>query len=381
MTGGARMTLANKLMNKAEVALGRTRLVSRPLVVDVVLTKACNFACTFCKDYETVGAQRISLQSFEKMASQLMPTASQLSICSGGEPYLHTGLEEILRIARKYNPKLYIWVLSNGSIIREKRMRGILEEGLITEHGFSVDGATAPTVEAIRLNGKFDEIVANIKTVVRLRRALAVKAPAITVRYALMRSNVEELPRAIEMWAEIGVERLDVGYLSLANDMDPNLSLFYNQDLLQKCLDEARKTAERFSHLKVSLPEHIADQQKYLKEPKPCRSPWEFVMVDTNGQILPCYRAFEALRLPSLYEGAQFDEIWNSRDYQLLRATVNNDARPKHYPYCNVCEFRHGWSEERVHLGDHTWTDTLGEKWVAPEVDHKRPLKGTAAKM
>src|SRR5690348_10195912 len=91
----------NKVINRLEVAAHRTRLLSKPVVVDVVLTKACNFACTFCKDYETEGARRISLTNFERMAAQLLPTASRLSICSGGEPYLHTGLEDILRIARK----------------------------------------------------------------------------------------------------------------------------------------------------------------------------------------------------------------------------------------------------------------------------------------
>ena len=218
--------LKNKLINKIETTAGRTRLRSKPVVVDVVLTKACNFACTFCKDYETEGAKRISLTSFERMAAQLLPTASRLSICSGGEPYLHTGLEDILRIARKYNPTLYTWVLSNGSILRESRMRPIVEEGLITEHGFSVDGFKAATVESIRVNAKFDSVIDNIKMVLRLRGKMQTKTPSITIRYALMRSNIEELADAVKMWGDLGIERIDTGYLSLANGMDRNLSLF-----------------------------------------------------------------------------------------------------------------------------------------------------------
>src|SRR5262245_41632354 len=74
--------LLNKIVSKIECGAQRPYLHSRPVVVDVVLTKACNFACTFCKDYETEGAQRISLENFERLAAQLLPTASQLSICS-----------------------------------------------------------------------------------------------------------------------------------------------------------------------------------------------------------------------------------------------------------------------------------------------------------
>src|SRR2546422_10959729 len=130
---------------------------SLPQNVDIVLTKACNLACTFCKDYETLGAKRVSLENFEKVARQLFPTARWLSICSGGEPYLHKGLEDLLRIARRY--KLEAWVLSNGMLLKEDRVRTIVREGLITLHGFSVDGFDAPTVEAIRVGANLPTIL------------------------------------------------------------------------------------------------------------------------------------------------------------------------------------------------------------------------------
>jgi len=45
-----------------------------------------------------------------------------------------------------------------------------------------------------------------------------------------------------------------------------------------------------------------------------------------------------------------------------------------------MCEMRYGWSEERAHLGDETWKDALGNEWLSREVDHKRPLRGKAAR-
>ena len=377
------MSLAsrNKLINRLEVRLGRPRMFSKPVGVDVVLTKACNFACTFCKDYETEGAKRISVENFERMARQLMPTASRLNFCSGGEPYLHTGLEELLRIARRYNPDLYTWVLSNGSILRENRLRTILEEDLITEHGFSVDGVRAATVESIRINAKFDVIMKNIKMLLDLRRDLGKKRPSVTIRYALMRSNIEELADAVEMWGELGVERIDGGYVSLANGMDRDLSLFYHQDLARACFEKARNVASRYKHLTIRLPALVSDEKHLVDNPDKCRFPWRFVMVDTNGQILPCYQAFEALRFESIYDAdVSFDEIWNSTKYQQLRSTVNNDSVPKFFPYCAQCETRYGSSREDPHLGDESWAKALGEEWLPDGVHHKRPLKGTAAR-
>ena len=74
----------NTGLNEVEFRLQSTVVRSLPQNVDIVLTKACNLACTFCVDYETPGAKRISLENFERVARQLFPTARLVSICSGG---------------------------------------------------------------------------------------------------------------------------------------------------------------------------------------------------------------------------------------------------------------------------------------------------------
>lgn len=370
----------NQLLNRAETSLGRTHLRSRPVDVDIVLSKACNLACTFCKDYETIGAKRISVRNVERIAAQIFPTARRLNICSGGEPYLHTGLENVLRIARRYG--LFTWVLSNGTILDERRLRAIVREGLIDEQGFSVDGYEAATVEAIRVNARLVTIRANIDMLLRLRHEEGRRLPRIVIRYALMRSNIEELPAAVRHWGEKGIDRIDCGYLSLANAMERDESLFFHQERFDRVAAEARRVAAEYPGLVLNLPPAIRDNAAKRANPDRCRAPWEFVMLDTNGHVLPCYRAFEALRFDKVYDddGVSFDEVWNSERYQALRQTVNNDQVEKFYPYCDGCENRCGWGDEAVHLGDQTWIETLGDKWLAGDVDHRRPVRGRARK-
>lgn len=368
--------LGNKLLNHVEERMQRTKLISSPVVVDVVLTKACNFACSFCKDYETPAtSKRISIDNFQRLAKQVFPTASRLDICSGGEPYLHTGLTEILRIAKQYD--LYTWVLSNGSVMKPKIVEAMISEQLISGHGFSVDGYRAQTVEAIRKNASLPVILDNIRMVLRMRESLKKKTPSITIRYALMRSNIEELADAVRQWGDMGVDHLECGYLSLANDMDPDESLYFHQDLMKRCVEDAQRVAERFPNLKLTVPAFVDDEKKRL-QPDNCNSPWKFVMVDTNGQIMPCYRSFEALRFPSVYDPAEpsFRTTWNSSDYQQLRRTVNNDSTEKFYPYCGQCENRCGWGSKDVHLGDEHWLQQLGKQWVDLNINHKRPERG-----
>jgi radical SAM protein with 4Fe4S-binding SPASM domain len=364
----------NKLVSSVETRFQLPVVRSLPQEVDVVLTKACNLACTFCKDYETEGARRVSVANFEKAARQLFPTARWVSFCSGGEPYLHKGLEELLRIARRY--RVTTWVLSNGMLLTEDRLRPIVREGLISLHGFSVDGARPATVERLRVGARFDVIVENVRTLLRVRRQEGRAEPGVVIRYALLRSNVEELPEAVRLWGEMGVSAVTCNFLSLCNGIDRQESLYFHQDLMTRVFAEARRAAERYPGLKLTLPRTVREQLPLRRQPQQCLAPWRFVKIDTNGKVLPCHRAYEALSMGEVYgdEGESFQDVWNSPGYQALRRTVNDDGVEKHYGYCSRCELRYGWGDVSAHLGDETWLAALAER--APEkalaIDHRR---------
>ncbi len=363
----------NQLLNRMERSLARPRLLSRPVDVDVVLTKACNLSCLFCKDYQTDGDKKIALEDFERMAAQLLPTACRLNICSGGEPYLHRGLVDILRIARRYGVET--WLLSNGMVMDEKRVRTIIRERLVTHHGFSVDGNRPDTVARIRRHADLNTILDNMRMVLRMREEEGRDWPLLTVRYALMRSNIEELPEAVRRWGEMGVDFLECDYLSLANNIDRKESLFFHQRLMKRIMERARREAEAFPRLHLRLPQSVKKERLRLAKPSACTKPWSFVMIDSDGQVLPCYRAFERLRLPTLYgpDGFDFETVWNGSSYQLLRRTVNDDAVKKFYPYCSQCEARFGWGRLEAHLGDETWMSATAPSAGEETLDHRRP--------
>ena len=353
-----------KGMNRA-ISLIETRgqlsmIHSLPQCVDIVLTKACNLACTFCKTYELPGeAKKISVENFEKIARQLFATARQVSFCSGGEPYLHMNLEDLLRICRRY--KVATWVLSNGMLLKEERIRTIVREELVSRHGFSVDGINASTVEAIRVNARLDLILENIKMLIRIRKEEGKQKPTIVIRYALMRSNVEELPDAVQYWGEMGINYIDCNYLSLCNDIDHKESLYFHQNLMEQVFNEAREVAAHWPRLTLNLPPTICQEQLIQDNPRKCTYPWNFAYIGTNGQVLPCYRSWGVITMGNVYgeNGKLFKEIWNNSQYQALRRTVNNDDIQKHYPYCSKCECRFGMGSLAAHLGDDTWLEDI----------------------
>src|SRR5262249_60704546 len=118
--------------------------------------------------------------------SALCTAAGRRSWRGGAEPYLHKGLEDLLRIAKLY--KLHTWVLSNGMLLKEERLRAIIREGLIDLHGFSCDGFEAKTVEAIRVNAELPVILDKIRMLLRVREEEGRRAPRIVIGDGLLRS-------------------------------------------------------------------------------------------------------------------------------------------------------------------------------------------------
>ena len=346
--------ILNTFINIVESRLSLPVLYSLPQTVDIALTRQCNLACVYCKEYPTRGAKQISVDNFRKAAHMLFPTARQLTICTGGEPYLHRHLEDFLRIARGY--RVQTLVLSNGMLLKEERIKSIVSEELITIHGFSVDGISPATVEGIRRNVKLQRVLENINMLMRVRNIQKKRKPVIVVRYVLMRSTVEELPEAVHYWGRMGIEELACNYLHRTNNIDRSESLYFHQDLTEQVFAEACQVARNYPQLTLTLPPLIRQRRGISNRLVSCRSPWDFVFVDTDGAVAPCYSSTGICMMGNLFaEEGGFRRIWNNSRYQDLRRTTNDDRAKKHFSYCSVCQSRCGWGDIAVHLGDEVW--------------------------
>ena len=351
----------NLALNEFDAMRQSTVVHSMSQIVDVVVTKRCNLRCVFCKNYETKGTEQVSLENFEKVANLLFPTARQLSICSGGEPYLHKQLVDMLKIARRF--KIFTWVLSNGMMLKDTVIRTIVKEELITKHGFSVDGIKPSTVESIRINAKLEVILENIKMLIRIRKNEGKTNPKIAILYALMKSNIDELPDSVRYWGEAGIDVIECIYLSLCNEVEQGESLFFHKDRTEQIFKEARQIAAHYPHLTLNLPPAIDEEQHLQHAPRKCIAPWNFVQIDTDGRVFPCYNSWGAITMGNAYENStQFADIWNNTIYQKLRQTVNNDSSDKCYSYCSICQIRYGEGNLTAHFGDKVWLEQLNLK-------------------
>lgn len=346
--------LVNLLAAMTSLKLRRPVPLNHPVSLDVVLTKACNLRCVFCISYETVTKQHwMPIETFRRMADEMFPRAIKVAFCSGGEPLLYPYLREALEICRRH--RITVQMVSNGMLLTEAMARWIVEGGLIHTYFLSFDGARPETLEKIRVGAKFDKILANMAALDRVKAELGRAYPEVELRYAAMRSNVEELPEIFAICARHGIRAVHVNYLNLANDVSPDEALINHPELTAACFARAREEASRHG-INLTLPP-LADGPEAVGG---CSFPWLFMQIDSDGHVRHCYKAW-AQSLGSVASGAV--KIWHGDDYRKVRATMHTE-RP-YFPYCRVCSIRSGETSPQAH--DHSLHKDL---YVIPELAH-----------
>jgi len=185
-------------------------LAPRSLTVLVDVSNKCNIRCRMCYfAYDSLFQRKaiyMAPESFAQLADELFPLAHTVYLSAGSEPLTSPYFVELLAIAARYDvPDLKF--LTNGLLLRPEIAEAILESRVTQVH-FSTEGATKATYERIRAGGEFERFTENIRHLATRKRELGSDRPILQFNVTLMRSNLGELERFVELAEELGVERI-----------------------------------------------------------------------------------------------------------------------------------------------------------------------------
>ncbi len=333
-----RRSRANLAMNAVECLFRIPRPRSRPVYVDVVLTKACNLRCVFCISYESAQSGKwMEFGLYERIARELFPFAATVAFCSGGEPLLYPRLREALALVRD-NRAMAVMV-SNGMLLDRTMSSWLVRDQSLWDLNISFDGAKRETLQGLRRGADYDLILSNLEGLAAEKHDRKADWPTVRFRYAVMRSNIEELPLIFEPAARVGVREVLVNYLKVTGAMDMRESLYHHPALTAEVFAEARIRA-RESGVRVKLPPLPRENRSGRR----CRSPWEMCLIDPDGSIRHCYYSW-LQRLGWFDDG--FERVWRGDSYAGIRQTL--DSPEPYYPYCRHCPVRRGWGLEDSH--------------------------------
>jgi wyosine [tRNA(Phe)-imidazoG37] synthetase (radical SAM superfamily) len=185
-------------------------LAPRALTVILDLTNRCNLRCRQCYfSYDSVFHRRPELltpEAFERIASELFPLAHTVFLSAATEPLMSPHFLEVLRITARFHP-LSIKLITNATLLTPEIAEALVEQR-VAEVDLSIDGGTAPTYEYFRRGARFEEFLRGVALLAQAKRLQRATAPLLQFNVTLMRRNLAELPRIVELAATLGIERI-----------------------------------------------------------------------------------------------------------------------------------------------------------------------------
>ena len=310
-------------------------------MLDLVPSHRCNLRCVGCVHYDNEGPGDLSLEFFRSILDESVPWVVQYRFCSLGEPLMNRDMPEILELAARAGVGSNL--MTNGTLISPELAEHMIAKCRLDILTFSIDGASAEMCERLRRGLKFEDLLAGIAAVVEAKRRHGADRPVVQANTIAMRENIDELPDLVRLAARVGIEDVNVHFLTVEGETGFANSLFDEPDLQADRFSEARRVAQEFGVV-LHLPPDIADEGFR----KRCYLPWDTLIIDTDGTARLCYFSWEE-PVGNVVEDGGIRAVWNNALYQTVRGTIETGC--PFYRYCEHCGYRNGYSRREAHEG------------------------------
>lgn len=253
----------------------------RPKRVRIEASTACQLRCPACattqgKTAATIGIGFLKPDNFRAILLE-NPWIQGVELSNWGEIFLNPELLAIIRIAYEQNVMLYADNGTNFNSVTPEVLDGLVAYRFqrIT---IALDGASEETYGIYRHRGSFEKVISNIRALNKLKNSSNSIFPKLTWQFVPFHHNEHEIPKAIEMARDLGMEF----NLKLAWD-----GLFDEAELFAPVQD--KELVRSYSGTGV------ADRKEYFEkfghnflQKSICGQLWLTPQINWDGRLLGC---------------------------------------------------------------------------------------------
>ncbi len=312
------------------------KLHKRFLSVRMDITSRCNLACIICprsqEDPKTAKNFDMEWPLFSKIAEEVFPRTSELFLSCGSEPLMARHFRDVLNVTAKAEIP-FVSFTTNALLLNEDNARSVINSG-VKEVEVSFDGATEATFAKIRGGASMLKVIENVETLNELKESLSSPFPEVVFHITLMRSNIREISKIIEIAHDLKISSVKAlhlySYPSLGNAEE---SLYNHKDLYDTCIAAADKRAKELG-VDFSAPSPFGktkhDGRSAIAENfqnSTCIFPWTMMRISTSGSVFPCATWMETEPFGDLNE-QHFLDIWHGQQYRQLRKKMRDNKPP-----------------------------------------------------
>jgi MoaA/NifB/PqqE/SkfB family radical SAM enzyme len=351
------LKVLNLCLAKYHFRARHSQVLSRPFGLIVDPSNFCNLACPGC--VHSQHSQELKIFDWEngrmpeaRVAALLRthgPYAIQTNFSNYGEPLMNPDTPSFIRMAKSYVMRA---MLSTNLAVGRFDAEALVLSGL--DHMvMSIDGATQGVYERFRRNGKLDTVLHNVRRLVEAKRRLGRKAPVMAWHFLAFEHNAHEIPQALELARQLGVDRFVALTPFDVSWDDPAIRVAAVEPVTVEIEDyDTGAMADNLlappggldaEGIEREFAGRWSDRARGMEagggsSPMTCQWLYQSMSMDARGRVFPCCGA--PTRDRDLVFG-KFDsggDVYNSAKYQAARLSFAGGGGPE--SYCSRCEWR-----------------------------------------
>lgn len=292
-----------------------------PTMMDLEPNQTCNFRCLMCTPFKKKRAD-MTFAEFQQIVDS-QHGLIELKIQGVGEPLLNKDFIKMIEYARR--KMLWVRTTINGSLLHlHDNYKHLVDSG-VHDINISIDGATKPVYEAIRVGGNFEQICKNCRLINDYNNR--VRKTVVRAWVVMQKQNKHQFLEFPKFFADLGFKEMTISfamhnYGRAGENTEAESCGFSDPDFTRFFLAcrEARIKPTFFSHPRFTAA-------------KFCQIPFKRIYVTTDSHILPCcYIANQEVVDLGHYQ--EFNDIWFRKYNDFRRTLKEGKAVPK---YCQEC--------------------------------------------
>ena len=337
-------------------------------------TTKCNLNCKMCFRHTWFDEPmcNLSLEEFRHVLQTMPKTVETVFFGGMGEPLFHKDILEMIRLSAEKG--LDVELLTNGTLLTEKMINGIMDAGL-TRLWISIDNLeTDSSINAHMAKGEPDHsghdhsglVLSNIRMLNKIRQK-RISTLCLGITFVAMKSNVHQLAKLPFFIAQHLVDDVNVSNISPTDESSQDEMLYTG--LVNMYTGPSKGSVlptVRLPYFDMNVPEAAAgirslmskqnfnlyfNDQPVLRKSGYCKFVREgMTFVRADGKVCPCmallhngYTYLNNVRRKITHcsfgniKEQPLADIWNSKEYKTFRRKFD-DFDFASCIYCGHCE-------------------------------------------
>lgn len=191
---------------------GELRIPHFPMLY-LEISQNCNLRCIGCFRTGVFKAVYTPLAYIREELARASADLRHIAFTSGfSECLTHPQIGAIVTACRQIKPRAAITISSNGAMpLTDEIITALKQTDALL---LSIDGSKAQTYEAIRRGAKFETFMANVSSILALRKQFGFPKK-ITFAFTVFSNNLQELADVVELAHGLGVNAIEVRTMDL----------------------------------------------------------------------------------------------------------------------------------------------------------------------